>query len=175
MGKLRLFVAVPLPAATASMLAGRVPERAGLRPLPAENLHVTVHFLGGVEEEAAAGLPQALATAVAGQEPFTLQLAELVAMPKRRPRMLWAALKPDDRFTALAAAVAEEVAPSVPAARPPRPARPHITLARGDASGVGEPLEGGVAVDRLELVRSHLGRGGARYETIAVAPLGISG
>jgi 2'-5' RNA ligase len=47
MGKLRLFVAVPLPAATARMLAGGVPERARLRALPAENLHITVQFLGG--------------------------------------------------------------------------------------------------------------------------------
>jgi 2'-5' RNA ligase len=60
--------------------------------------------------------------------------------------------------------------------------RAHITLARARAEPVdlrawlagAEPPSGGLDVDRVDLMRSHLGRGPARYEVLESLPLGVA-
>jgi len=56
-----------------------------------------------------------------------------------------------------------------------RPYRPHLTVARGDrvrVRGLPElPQTGAFDGRAVTLFRSHLGRGGARYEPLASAPL----
>jgi 2'-5' RNA ligase len=56
-----------------------------------------------------------------------------------------------------------------------RPFLAHVTVARVRARPpeVGEPPEGGpFAATAVTLFRSHLGRGGSRYEALARVPLG---
>ena len=60
-----------------------------------------------------------------------------------------------------------------------RPFRAHMTLSRvrppEDVTEIIEEIERfsiGMQVDRVVLYRSHLGRGGARYEAVEEFPLG---
>jgi 2'-5' RNA ligase len=87
--------------------------------------------------------------------------------------MLWATIDSDPRFDELAAAVAAAAAPFAPEARPPRSARPHITLVRhkGAAPPGEAELTADITVDAVELVSSRLGPGGAAYEALARLPL----
>ena len=178
---MRAFVAIPLPPHLQSTLADYAGGAgiAGARPIPAENLHVTVHFLGAVGDHDAAGLAAALAEACRAAEPFAITVADASLAPPRRPRMIWARLDAPEAFADLVAAVADAAAPFAPDARGPRPGRPHVTLAR-----LRRPLRRAtplpplpaagttVAVPACVLVRSELGRGGSRYTTLATLPLG---
>ena len=87
--------------------------------------------------------------------------------------MLWATIDRDPRFDELAQAVASAAAPFAPEARPPRTARPHITLVRhrGAPPPGEEALAADIPVDAVELVSSRLEPGGADYETLARLPL----
>jgi 2'-5' RNA ligase len=58
---MRLFVGLPLPPEYRAMLVGLDPKLRGLRWLPAEQLHLTMSFLGEVAEEPAAELRAQLA------------------------------------------------------------------------------------------------------------------
>lgn len=57
----RLFTGIPIPAAVARHLPGLVPDSPSLRQVPAANLHLTLHFLGAVNEDQAGRLADALA------------------------------------------------------------------------------------------------------------------
>jgi 2'-5' RNA ligase len=171
---LRLFVAVQLPDPLRGRLAAHAERLAGAgRVVAAANLHVTVHFLGRVDEHDAAPLKAALEAAVAAMPAFALRLTGVAPGPRRRPRMLWATIDRDPRFDELAQAVASAAAPFAPEARPPRTARPHITLVRhrGAPPPGEEALAADIPVDAVELVSSRLEPGGADYETLARLPL----
>jgi 2'-5' RNA ligase len=95
---------------------------------------------------------------------------------QRVGNMLWAPVSGlDDVAGSVVSATASLGAPP-----DERRFRGHITLARHRSRkrasvlrGVqGQPLSGSWDVREIELVRSHLGRGGSRYEPISRVPLG---
>ncbi len=168
---MRLFVAVVPPSAVRDSLAAAVEplrERAGgPRWIPPERWHVTLVFLGQVDDAPLPRLRRALADAAGGAAPFRLQIAGAGRFPARgAPRVLWSGLSGDlDALTALARATRR-------AARASRisvergPFRAHLTLGRwrrGD--GADDAFAGELAdyrgpafdVTEIELLRSHLG------------------
>ena len=64
----RMFVAIELPAGLAGELAALDPRIPGLRWLPAGQLHLTLAFLGDVEEEQRPGLLGELADGIPAME-----------------------------------------------------------------------------------------------------------
>jgi RNA 2',3'-cyclic 3'-phosphodiesterase len=178
----RAFVAISLPEPLAERLAAyTVDTLTGLdgRAVPAENLHATVHFLGPVDDAHAEPLRAALAVACAAVPPFSIRLAGAMLAPPSRPRMVWARLDAPGELGRLAQGVAAAAGPFAPAARPPRTGKPHLTLARlrrpppRGSELPPLPAEGTeIEVGACALVRSQLGRGGARYTTLATLPLG---
>jgi RNA 2',3'-cyclic 3'-phosphodiesterase len=173
--KLRLFVAADLPAQVRAALA-RFRDAADpitWRPVPDEALHVTLAFLGHLPEEAAA-TAGAVLDGAAGPAP-RLAIAGPLLLPPRRGRVLCAALSdPDGELAALQARVSDGLEAAGLYSPEKRPFRAHATVARL-RSGARSPrdLPGGLAPGPLEfhaeavtLYRSHLGRGGARYEPL---------
>ncbi len=178
---MRLFVAAIPPPALARELAAAAAELAppALRSTPAENLHVTIHFLGDVDPAAVAALTADLAEACAGHEPTELTVETIAPGPPRRPRMLWATATPSPEYAALVDAVSAAAARHAPNARSARPGTPHLTLARLrgrahlDRWPDPQPLaDARIPVAELALVRSDLGPHGPRYTTLAALPLG---
>ena len=91
---MRLFVAVTVPAQVAAELEAAVaPLRSswpGLRWTGRDAWHLTLAFLGEVEEAIAAGLPVELAGAAARHPPLALSLAGSGTFPGAdRARVLW--------------------------------------------------------------------------------------
>jgi RNA 2',3'-cyclic 3'-phosphodiesterase len=177
----RLFVAAIPPPALAQRLADAAAAVAPpeLRVTPAENLHVTIHFLGEVEPDAVPALEADLAAAAARHTPTTLTLDAITPGPPRRPRMLWATAKAAPGYTAIVNDAAAAAVPHAPHARPARPGTPHLTLARlrGRADlrrwPDRRPLDDAAfPLAELALVHSALGKGGPAYTTLATLPLG---
>jgi 2'-5' RNA ligase len=179
----RLFVAVPLSDDLRAALAAHILEVTQDRPLPGKpvpppNWHLTLRFLGATDAVASDRLVAALAAAPLG-EPFSVTFGGMGAFPRpARATVLWQAIDGGaDRLKELA--VLSEDAAQV-AGFPPqdRPFHAHLTLSRirphQDVRRLVEaanPFAGSLAVDRLVLFRSHLGRGGARYEEKESFPL----
>jgi 2'-5' RNA ligase len=174
----RLFVALELPGAVVAAARGWALEAArGLRVLPPESLHVTLAFLGETPEDRL----DELTAIVRGVSPHTvggLSLHRAAALGRGR------ALSIDlhDRLgecAGLQAALSERLA-ALGVYEPERRAfRPHLTVARGDRVRVRglPPLPDcdEFAGEAVTLFRSHLGRGGARYEALVSVPLGVEG
>ena len=189
----RLFVAVDLGAEARAALQ-RAQAALRRQPFPVRwvdpaGAHLTVKFLGAADPALVPALAAALAGAARAHDPFTLHTADPGAFPNpRRPRVLWLGLRgPLDRLAALHAATEAALAPL---GFPPegRAFRPHLTLGRArDAATLRDwlgleaafaalpPADAPLPVAALYLMRSELGREGARYTALARAPLGAGG
>jgi 2'-5' RNA ligase len=167
-----------------------------LRPLsravawvPAENLHLTLHFLGEQSEDRAADATAALAEAVAALRPFSLSLHGLGAFPGlERARILWTGVSGGALDARALQARVEDALEVRGFTREARPWHPHVTLGRvfderrwrQDAGRALRPVIAGIAtrsfgafpVESVALMQSQLGRAGARYRPVAKVPLG---
>ena len=125
---MRLFIAIELPDDVKTALSRLRVDVPGARWVPPEQLHLTLAFLGEVEEKTAGELSERLA--LIQEPPFQLRFSEPGCFPNRhRPRVLWAGLEPHPGLMYLAAEVHEAVlACGIP--QEERPFSPHITLAR---------------------------------------------
>jgi 2'-5' RNA ligase len=182
---IRLFIAVEMPDAVKTKLAGdvarfrdRVPQARWTR---SDGWHVTLKFLGMTWPRLVGTVGAAVTAAAAEGKAFPSAVTELGVFPSpRRARVIWAGLSdPEERFAALAgrldALLAEEFDPEQ------RPLTPHLTLARLNpprdirefapdlvgASVSSEPFE----VGHLVLYQSHLSPKGATYQPLLEAPL----
>ena len=176
---MRLFVAVALPAAERQRLAligGGVP---GARWLPAENLHLTLRFIGEADGHAFQDITAALQEIDAAA--FDLRLSGVGYFgDKHRVRVLWAGVDGNDALRALQQRVETAL---VRAGLPPegRKFHPHVTLARLRDAPLGRverflAEHGGYAslpfpVNEFVLFSSHLGGEGAVYRPEAEFPL----
>jgi len=182
-GLTRLFVAVPLTDDARHALSTLIREASpgGLpgRVVPPANWHLSLRFLGDVDGPRRDRLLAELHAAWLGV-PFTVRWGGLGAFPRAgRATVLWVGT---DRGAGDLGRLAGEVDDAAVAAGfPPedRPFRGHLTLSRiRPQRDVAPLLESAgsfdltMPVDRVALYRSHLGRGGARYEEIEEFPLG---
>jgi RNA 2',3'-cyclic 3'-phosphodiesterase len=181
----RLFVAIVPPDGALAELGGAVaPLRAArpeLRWTGPEDWHLTLAFLGEVEERVTGDLRVRMERAASRHpvQPLAVQGGGAFPGPSRA-RVLWAGIRADR--PALAALAASVAAGARRAGAPPpdegRRYRPHLTLARcrqpANVAPLVESLAGfaGTAwtASRIELIRSNPGRE-PRYEYLGSWPL----
>ena len=168
----RLFFAVWPDDATRAALAGIARSALGRgdgRLVAAENLHLTLAFLGSVDEAFRACAERAAGGVSAPG--FTLELVRAGCWP--RARVLWSAPEETpDALSALAAALngALRDCGFTPEARP---FRAHVTIAR-KVRGNRRPIAHAPVrwrVDAFHLVASQTHPGGARYRRVHTFPL----
>lgn len=170
---MRLFVALWPPPEVANRVAALSrPAHPGLRWTVAEQWHVTLRFLGEVADTSVPALEGALAAVASSSAP---RVAALGPETRRLGRAVL--VVPVAGVADLADAVAEATG-DVGKAPDPRRFDGHVTVARARGRGAipaalaGQPVTGAWPVGELVLVRSHLGRGGARYEPLRSYRLG---
>jgi RNA 2',3'-cyclic 3'-phosphodiesterase len=186
-GQMRLFVAIAPPAAVLDQLdalAGPLrANRPDLRWTSREAWHVTLAFLGQVDEPAVARLLPRLERAARRHHAFRLAFSGAGAFPvPARANVLWSGLSGDRG--ALGHLAESVVAGASRAGAPPpdkgRRFQPHLTLARcrmpADVTELVAALAGHQGqqwtADRVHLVRSRLGATEQpRYATLASWPL----
>jgi len=93
-------------------------------------MHVTLRFLGEIQEPAIPDIERTLASAAHGVRPFQVTVAGLGAFPERgAPRVLWAGLS-DNGSLALLNRRIEDSLSQLGFAPQDRPFSPHLTLGR---------------------------------------------
>ena len=148
-----------------------------------ENFHITVKFLGGIDEARVRAVSEALHAAATGRHAFDLEIVSLGAFPSpTRPRVLWAGVAEGAApLAALAAAVDDALAP-LGYPRETRGFAAHVTLARvreprrtpalADALAAAATRRfGRLTIEHIALMRSELSPRGARYTALSTVPL----
>ena len=186
----RVFLAIDVPDAVRAALTGPIgslePLREVVRINAVERMHLTLHFLGHLPRTDVEQLPAALAPVV-GLHPRCRLAAEGVgAFPGiGRPRVLWAGITGADvpKLIALQADIGDALRKTGVAIEDRF--HPHLTLARvvrppktaerqwlrdWSVRWAGAAF-GDIPVDQVRLMRSQLGRGPAKYTTVATFDL----
>jgi 2'-5' RNA ligase len=170
----RAFLAVVPPPAVLDAIDQRLEPIAATEPrlrwLPRPQWHVTLQFLGTVDD--AEALAAAAGAALARRAPFTHQLAAAGGFPStRRATVLWIGVEPDQALADLAATV---TAATTALGHVPEPRRyhPHLSVARAArprpvtraVEAIGpEPVGPAWTVTEVALVRSDLRPEGALH------------
>jgi 2'-5' RNA ligase len=188
---MRAFLAVDLDDVArheARLAAGELLAGAsGWRLTPAENLHLTVAFLGEIDESQYFSLTKELSQELLEIEPFTLALAGVGRFPemdvapgslsasRSRPRVLWAGVREGAVVLAQLASACVKACSKAAIEVDRRPFHPHITLARAARFGRCRELDTAIRAlgDRafgtpfqvadVGLYESTLAPGGSRY------------
>ena len=175
---MRLFVAVSLPADVIELVEDLPrPDLASLRWTTDDQWHVTLRFLGEIEDPAAVAdalreVPARLRAA--GIDDVEALLGAATAWFRGR-RILHVPVAGLDE---LARVVAEVTASFGERSEDDFPFSGHLTLARvrrgqtGPANLAGTPVSAEWAVSEIALLSSTLGPGGSRYAVVATVPLG---
>lgn len=178
---MRLFFALMLPTSVRRALAALRPDLGHVRWVPESQLHLTLRFLGEVDEATVEPLLEAVGARRDGWPPLTLAVRGLgIFGPLERPRVLWAAVDPVGPVATLARSLdAAAVEVGLPAED--RPFAAHVTLARfrradSDALAAFLRAKGGFETEPFEvsevaLVRSTTGREGVIHEALHRIPI----
>ncbi|MGH7505056.1 MAG: RNA 2',3'-cyclic phosphodiesterase [Longimicrobiales bacterium] len=150
-------------------------------------IHLTVKFLGDVNEKRVPELRRRLCSVAERYPPFALSLGGLGAFPDvRHARIWWIGVRRIAVLSALHGAL-EASLDEAGFPRDDRPFSPHLTVGREKGDGRAAPdrrirealthvaYASTIDVREVDLMRSHLGGGAPRYERIVQAPLGPPG
>jgi 2'-5' RNA ligase len=184
---LRSFVAIELPVSMQSVLSDiqRDFKKSGadIRWVRPENIHLTLKFLGTIEESMVRKITDILQKSSGDYSTFTLTLSGAGAFPNARsPRVVWVGTEGNDMLVDLQRTIEEGLA-FLGFERERRKFAAHLTLGRFKSArgkhAMMETLEtykerelGSFEVGSISLMKSDLGPAGAKYTRIAEVRLG---
>ena len=149
-----------------------------------QSIHLTLQFLGNIEEDQIPQIAHVLGQAGSGVQPFHLEVGQLGVFPHlAQPRVVWIGVEPVDGLMALHSKIQEGLEP---VGFPPenRDFHPHLTLlrlkSRKNLGGLREYLQaegprqraGVIQVGEVHLYQSILKRQGAEYQRLQTFELG---
>lgn len=176
----RLFIALLLPDGIKKALENIVvdlkPKVKGVRWVTAENMHLTLKFIGETEEEKIAPIARVLDTVVAGRKPLAVAFDRMGGFPDlRNPRVVWVGLRGVEPAAEIASLLNRQLKP-LGFSPEKRPFAAHLTLGRIKFPIDAAPLAAyaerlrlpadSIILDRIALVKSTLTPGGPIYETL---------
>lgn len=183
---MRIFVALDIPGEIRTRLAEYVervrqyaPEARWAR---VDGLHLTLKFVGHVDDAKVAEISKALAAVKAA--PFEITLAKIGFFPTpRSPRVFWVGVEAGEELPQLASAI-ESKLEKLGIAREEREYNAHLTLAREGSTPLSlkslapllerepAPQFGTMTAREFWLYQSELGRGGSKYTKLERYGLG---
>jgi len=176
----RSFVAVPLPEpiqadifAAAQELSRRLPALGIKWSRKVENLHITVKFLGQIDEAKLTALAEDLARSLAPLPRFRLELRGMGAFPSpRKANVVWAGVEDVAHGLAAVADAVEGIGERFGVAREQRAFTGHVTVGRAKGRGVDARAAldtvatrafGATTVEEVHIYESRLGGEGSTY------------
>ncbi len=186
----RVFCAVELAAAVRGQVIHHIARLKEAVDAPAswsraENIHLTLKFLGEIPHSSVKNLSEAASRAVATTAPFTIRLEGTgVFPPHGSPRVLWIGVNDCERKLGELRERLEEESERAGFSRETRSFHPHLTIARlrkpeqartlAAAHKTMEFVPAEIQVSKLLVIRSELSSAGSKYTVISRHQLGWS-
>lgn len=160
----RLFIALGYsPEERAALAQARDEAVSRLRkatPTAAENLHMTLVFLGMLSAETEVQVAEAMAAAASHAGPVSVTLGDLGAFSRRRGSIIWRGVAKESGLLDLQGDLVRELRLRGWEPGEERPFTPHVTLARGARPYPDEDLESvlaGISSTLAPLAVTHAG------------------
>ena len=185
---IRAFLAMQLPETLRQEVAHLQSELkthdADVKWIPVQNLHLTLKFLGNIEENQAAPLTETLKALTSSLSPFTFSLEGIGAFPKTTsPRVVWVGVTEGKEALEELAQGIEEACGKHGFPKEDRAFSPHLTIgrvrSRHGVAGLIKKLQvaefkGGAPAQATQVVllQSNLSPKGPIYTPLSEIPLG---
>jgi RNA 2',3'-cyclic 3'-phosphodiesterase len=182
---MRLFIAIELTNEIRKAVEELLGELRKAAPkakwVRAENLHVTLKFLGRTEPDKLEAIQNALGS-LRSPEPVALEFRGLSFFPHaKRPRVFWMGMNASSNLPVLAEAI-DHAVHKLGFPLETRPFAPHLTLARFEPPGLPAKLGpavtenstrnfGSLTAQEFYLIESKLKPTGAEYTTLQSFPI----
>jgi 2'-5' RNA ligase len=194
MGLLRAFIAIDIPLHLQDAIekqTSRLRQTLGndlIRWIPAQNMHLTLKFLGDIASSHVEFLKQLLTREAAQHSQFDFQIGGLGSYPNsRRPRILWVGLHAPAELASLQKSI-EAGTTRLGYEQEEHDFSPHLTIGRVRQNISATELPkiravldniqlgniGTARVDSIHLVKSELNPNGSVYTNLFSAPLSKS-
>lgn len=187
---MRIFIALNLPEKERERIyKAALPLRESALPvrwLKPDRYHLTLKFLGEVRPELLPAVQDVVERVGTGTRPFPIRIEGFGAFPTiRRPKVLWIGVEASPALRCLKQDL-EWALTEQGFERETRAFHPHITLGRTDSEigagafrgldevAAGLKYRGKLEVTKLDLMRSHLSKDGARYSILQSSELQVT-
>ena len=181
----RTFIALMIPSDWTDYLGAisreLSPKMRGLSWVRPENLHITLRFLGDLDDAAVRSVCDLVIREVGTATAPRARLGPIGAFPNlNRPRVLWVGLAEGQEAVSALAAEVNDALERGGFGEAEKPFRPHLTLARVREGARGLETVTGAALpspphaallDRICVMKSELHPAGARYTALTEARL----
>jgi len=181
---MRLFIAIEIPPDVRAALAALLKEFRAIAPqakwVRAENMHITLKFLGETESTKVTAIREGL-HAIRSSQTVTLKFLGLGFFPnENRAKVFWAGIESSANLPAIATDIDQSMHRlGFPLEN--RPFTPHLTLARFEPPGIPAKLFaaaeerssrefGSLTAREFHLIESKLKPAGAEYTTLHSFP-----
>lgn len=184
---MRLFIAIQLNPEIRrelSHLKERIKGIEGIRWVKSENIHLTLIFLGEVEEDRVEAIKRAMREGIKGFLPFSIRPKGLGVFPHpRNVRVIWVGIEPKEKVVVLQQRLEKELR-KAGFSFEKRRFEPHLTLGRAKRLQNREDffkimkeinkidLSSSLKVEEIELIQSRLTPQGPIYQTLTRERLG---
>ncbi|MEO1524365.1 MAG: RNA 2',3'-cyclic phosphodiesterase [Planctomycetota bacterium] len=184
MQTIRSFISVPITAQVSSS-AKRIIKRlqpfdSGIKWVPLDNLHLTLKFLGEVDNTEVHEVCRSIRRVTDTVAPFELRFAGTGGFPNsERPRILFAGVEDPSGELVRMVSELERVLADLGFKPEPRDYTPHLTLGRtrsnsgrareeliAEMKQMGDVQLGEMVVDQVQLMASFLDKGGPTYQVM---------
>jgi len=176
----RTFIALMIPSDWADYLGAISRELAskmrGLSWVRPENLHVTLRFLGDLDDPGVQRVCDSVVRETGAVMAPRARLGPIGAFPSlSRPRVVWVGLAEGEEAVSAVARTVNDALGRAGFGAPEKPFRPHLTLARVRESARGlealrdtllPPSPPAALLDRICVMKSELHPAGARYTAL---------
>ncbi len=175
---IRVFVSIPVPdTAPLQGILAELRRIDGVRPAPENQMHLTMKFIGGVDDRKVPRIADAVRRAVEGIPPFEISLEGAGAFPNaRNARVVWVGAKPAETLKRIADGIGANLSGIK---FDDKPFKSHMTIGRcaytKDMSELARSYKDSEFL-RFEcrevlVMRSELGPKGAKHTVLERIPL----
>lgn len=175
MSDIRVFISIPIPdRSPLEPLSEMLGSMRNTRPSPIDQVHITLRFIGDIDESRIDDIEDCVRRAADGIDPFTVRVSGVGAFPREdRPSVVWVGASPWKELALLADRIGRNLDDTrIPYDR--KPFKPHITIARckgpADLSAFFDRFSGcellDFECDRVLVMRSVLGPRGATHSVL---------
>ena len=129
--KIRVFISIPVKDATVLQpLLKEVDSLSNVRASPISQMHITMRFIGDVDDGKVKRIRKAVEDAVQGESPFDITIKGAGCFPNRkRPSVIWIGADPGDVLKRIADRIAANLKASN-VSFDEKPFKSHITIGR---------------------------------------------
>ena len=175
--KKKLFISIPLSKEILEKLIiyqEQYPQEF-IRWIPSKNLHITIYFLGKIDQKLISELISKLNYIAVQTKYFALEFEQIIKAPNdHRPSMIWAKFKNNEKFESLTKIISQEVKEFIENQNLYKNKKtiPHVTIARCKNSFKLKKLKlnqtklSNLEVDSFHLMESQLNSDSAIYSII---------